>query len=143
MLSISNNFITNKRKGFTFAEIIVSLAVIISFAYGTVVVAKNYFDAGRYNTAKTDVAAISMAVSQYKFEIGNYPASLNDLLVKVEQYGPWLSADIKDPWGNDYRYSYDNNTGTYAVWSCGSDGKDSSGSKPTEFKEDDIGIIGH
>lgn len=143
MLSISTNFIKNKRKGFTFAEIIVSLAVIISFAYGAIVVAKNYFDAGRYNTAKTDVAAISMAVSQYKFDIGSYPASLNDLSVKVEQYGPWLSTISKDPWGNDYQYSYDDNTGTYAVWSYGSDGKDSSGSKPTEFKDDDIGFVGH
>ena len=123
-----------KRSGFTLAEILVVLAAIICLAAGAVVVGKNYLESGRYNAA----------VSQYKFEMEEYPDSLNTLTQKVEQYGPWLSADsLQDPWDNDYQYSFNEADNRFAVWSNGPDGTNSSGNNPAEFTGDDIGVLGH
>ena len=133
-----------KRSGFTLAEILVVLAAIICLAAGAVVVGKNYLESGRYNAAKADVSAIAIAVSQYKFEMEEYPDSLNTLTQKVEQYGPWLSADsLQDPWDNDYQYSFNEEDNLCAVWSNGPDGTNSSGNNPAEFTGDDIGVLGH
>ena len=73
-----------------------------------------------------------------------YPDSLNTLTQKVEQYGPWLSADsLQDPWDNDYQYSFNEADNRFAVWSNGPDGTNSSGNNPAEFTGDDIGVLGH
>ncbi len=133
-----------RRKGFTLAELLVVLAAIICLGTGAVIVGRNYLESGRYNTAKADVSAIAIAVSQYKFEMEEYPETLEAMTQKVEQYGPWLHEDsLKDPWDRDYQYSFDENTNSFAVWSYGPDGANASGSKPTEFTGDDIGVLGH
>lgn len=133
-----------RRKGFTLAELLVVLAAIICLGTGAVIVGRNYLESGRYNTAKADVSAIAIAVSQYKFEMEEYPASLEVMTQQAEQYGPWLHEDsLTDPWDNDYQYSFDEAGNSFAVWSNGPDGTNASGNRPTEFAGDDIGVLGH
>lgn len=94
---------TLRHKGFTFMEILVCLSCIVALGVGASYVAGEALRYSRYNTARSDMAIISAAVSQYYFEVGSMPANLNALTSKNGQYGPWLTSDaLKDPWGNAY-----------------------------------------
>lgn len=137
-------FCCQKRNGFTLISLLIALAAVIAIGTSVIFVGKNVLDNGRYNAAKANVASISMAVSQYKFDMETYPQSLQALTVQVEQYGPWLSNDdLTDPWGRNYQYTFNEATNTFAVWSYGPDGTNASGNNPTEFSGDDIGVVGH
>lgn len=93
-------------KGFSFMEVLVVMCAVVALSSGAFVAGGHILDSGRYHTAKSDAASISMAVTQYKFETGSYPTSISDLTKTVGQYGPWLAdKNIKDPWGRDYNFS--------------------------------------
>lgn len=127
--------------GFSIIEIMVALGIVLSMAVAILPVGNNYFALGRNSSSKTGVATLATAISQYKFEIGEYPLNLNSLTLTVSngQYGPYISsAALKDP----CNYSYNDNS--FAVWSNGPDKKNNSGGGvPTAFQGDDIGVIGH
>ncbi len=134
-----------KRKGFSLVEIMVGLGVIIALAAATFPTASAFLSLGRHSGVKTDVGALSAAVSQYVFEVGTYPPNLSALTQAVGQYGPWLSASsLKDQWGNDYNYSVDTANKKYAVWSNGPNKTNNSGGGvPASFSSDDVGFIGY
>lgn len=133
----------SKKSGFTIIEILVVLGVVIAMAVAVLPVGSNYFALGRNSSSKTGVATLATAISQYKFEIEEYPLNLNSLTVSNGQYGPYISsAALKDSWNQNYNYSYNDNS--FAVWSNGPDKKNNSGGGvPTAFQGDDIGVIGH
>ena len=138
------NFFCSKKQGFTFVEILVACSIIIALAVGAIFLGSAILDNGRYNKAKTDTATISTAIGQYKFELGSFPKSIDDLTKKDGQYGPYLSSDIlKDPWGNDYHFSVNTSTGRFAVWSNGHNKTNDAGSFKDSISGDDIGIMGH
>jgi type II secretory pathway pseudopilin PulG len=80
-----------KHKGFSLVEIMVGLGVIIALAAATFPTASAFLSLGRHSGVKTDVGAISAAISQYVFEVGTYPPNLAALTQTVGQYGPWLN----------------------------------------------------
>ena len=131
-----------KRKGFTLIEILVACAVIIALAAGAIFGVYSLLQSGKYNKAKTDVAAIDIALRQYYFDTGKAADSLDKLTVKDGTLGPWLDKDnIVDPWGTNYYYMY-YSSGTYYVLSYGSDKKLSTSvaSQPNAVSGDDIGV---
>lgn len=139
-----SNFFCSKKQGFTFVEILVACSIIIALAVGAIFLGSAILDNGRYNKAKTDTATISTAIGQYKFEHGSFPKSIDDLIKKDGQYGPYLSSDIlKDPWNNDYHYSVNTSTGRFAVWSNGRNKVNDTGTFNDSINGDDIGIMGH
>mgnify|MGYP005903588437 CR=1 FL=1 len=108
--------------GFSIIEIMVALGIVLSMAVAILPVGNNYFALGRNSSSKTGVATLATAISQYKFETGEYPLNLNSLTVSNEQYGPYISsAALRDPWNQNYNYSYNDNS--FAVWSNGPDKK--------------------
>lgn len=131
------------KSGFTFVELMVTLGVVIALGVTVIPVGKNYFAMGRYSAAKSGAANVAAAISQYKFEMESIPTNLGDLLIDHGQYGPYLTESaLKDPWGNYFNYTSDNNK--FAVWSNGPDQKNNSGGGvPESFQGDDIGVIGH
>lgn len=133
----------HKLNGFSIVELAITLSVIILIGIWSYVKGGEVLNTGKYNAAKSDISAISLAVSQYKFEIGSWPATLAELTQANGQYGPWLSESSTDPWGNNYNYTYISAQRKFAVWSNGPDGKNNSGDSPTVFSGDDIGISGH
>jgi general secretion pathway protein G len=139
-----SNFFCSKKQGFTFVEILVACSIIIALAVGAIFLGSAILDNGRYNKAKTDTATISTAIGQYKFELGSFPKSIDDLTKKDGQYGHYLSSDIlKDPWGNDYHFSVNTSTSRFAVWSNGHNKTNDTGSFNDSISGDDIGIMGH
>lgn len=141
---IADIYCRNKLSGFSIIDVMITVAIVVMIASSALVSGGNILNNGRYNAAKSDIASISLAVSQYKFEIGNYPVTLDELESAKDQYGPWLSDSSRvDPWGNDYHYAYIAAQKKIAVWSSGPDGNNNSGNAPTAFSGDDIGIFGH
>lgn len=132
-----------KRKGFTLMEMLVVLGAVIALASGAFVVGNGILQSGRIGAARGDVAGISLAVAQFHFETGAWPASLNDLTAALGDNGPWISQDwLTDPWGKAYNFSFIAAQGRYAVWSDGPNGRNDSGGSPTAFSGDDIGVFG-
>lgn len=132
-----------RRLGFTFMELVFVLCAVVALSSGAFIVGNNILQNGRYNAARSDVAAISLAVSQYHFEMEAWPATLIDLTTANGQYGPWLDADgLTDPWGNGYNYAIGAGN-TFAIWSNGENRTNDSGDAPASFSSDDIGLIGH
>ena len=110
----------NRHKAFTFVELLVVLTCIIAMGTGAFYVAGQAMNYSRYSTARSEVAAISTAVSQYYFEVGSMPANLDALTSKNDQYGPWLTSDtLKDPWGNNYIFSNDASNKKFTIKSGG------------------------
>lgn len=128
------------RRGFSFMEILFCICAIVAMSAGAFVVGGHVLTSGRYNAAKSDVATISTAVSQYNFELGSMPANINALTVAVGQYGPWLPADtLNDPWGNAYQLVILNDH-EYVVMSNGANGANDRGYESSS--SDDIYIRG-
>ena len=138
------SYIARKDAGFTLIEVLVACGIIISLAVGAIMIGSSILDNGRYNKAKTDVATISTAIGQYKFEHDEFPTSLDTLTKKDGQYGPYLTSDIlEDPWGNKYHFSINTNDNTFAVWSNGHNKANDTGTFIGSIHGDDIGIMGH
>lgn len=115
------------RKGFSFMEILFCLCAIVAMSSGAFVIGGHILTSGRYNAAKSDVATISTAISQYNFEMGHMPADIATLKTADGQYGPWLpGGDLKDPWGHDYQLVI-LNAHEYVVMSNGANGVNDSG----------------
>lgn len=95
-----------KLNAFSFIELIVVLTAIVAISSSIMLTAGNALDTGRYNAAKADISAISIAINQYSFDIGSNPQTLKDLTKPKGQYGPWLpNADkLIDPWGQPYNF---------------------------------------
>ena len=133
-----------KRPGFTFMELVFVLCAVVALSAGAFVTGNSILQNGRYNAARSDVAAISLAVSQYHFEMEAWPANLAALATAQGQYGPWLDTDgMTDPWGQGYNYALSADNRTFAIWSNGENRANNSGDAPTTFSSDDIGLIGH
>ena len=76
--------------------------------------------------ARAQIAVFNVAVHLYKLECGNYPSSLDELI--VNNTGKNYMGDVpelpKDPWGNPYRYTHPGTNGhEFEIISLGADGK--------------------
>lgn len=130
----------HRYKGFSFPEILMALLIIVAMSTGAIFASSHMMDSGRYNATKSSVSAAALAVSQYKFEVGSYPLSLDALTVKNGTYGPWIQASaLKDTWNNDLLYFCDGDQ--FAVWSAGANTRSESRTPLTAFGGDDIGIV--
>lgn len=118
-----------RHAGFTILEIVIVfilLAGIMAF-----VGPKIFEQMGRAKSqeAKVRIQHIVGQVEIYKLEVGKLPASLQDLVKQpagADRWGgPYLKEpDLKDAWGNDYRYTVPGQGKAYEIVSLGADGKE-------------------
>jgi general secretion pathway protein G len=119
-----------RQRGFTILEIVIVfilLAGIMSF-----VGPKIFEQMGRAksNEAKIRIQQLAGQVEMYKLEVGKYPGSLQDLLkqpggTEGKWNGPYIKEpDLKDAWGNDYRFAIPGTGKAYDIVSFGADGKE-------------------
>jgi len=75
--------------------------------------------------ARKSLDAIAIAAGRYRYHIGEYPETLEDLastkVAKAGWNGPYIKKVVKDPWGRDYAY-FNNGTGKPTLYSKGADG---------------------
>ncbi len=118
-------------QGFTLLEIIVVVAIIaILAAYIAPKVAGRVDDA-RISKAKSDIRVLESSLELYKLDNFTYPSSEQGLQALVTRpsgentknwrEGGYIKKLNKDPWGNDYQYSYPGSNGEFDVYSLGAD----------------------
>ena len=96
----------NMRTAFTLIEIMVGIILLAILASMTMMMFFDATEVAANNARKTDLNAIMEALEAYRICIGNYPGSLDELLVvtpatgplgQTKNYGPWLKNLGVDP----------------------------------------------
>ena len=117
------------QRGFTILEIVIVfilLAGIMAF-----VGPKIFEKMGQAKSAEQRIRTQTLVgnIEMYKLEVGKYPENLQALVRQpagVDKWnGPYAKdVDLKDAWGNDYRYTVPGQGKAYDLVSLGADGKD-------------------
>ena len=81
-------------RGFTFIELMISLAIVGVLASVATPMYQNYRERIRVNTAVADIGAISVAIKGYALDAQRFPVSLAEIRM----------GDKLDPWGRPYQY---------------------------------------
>lgn len=100
-------------------------AVVIGSTLAALIILAVYGQCHRTPTARErvngDMHLIAFIVQERHRRHGDYPRSLNELLVPSHGGDPTMRS-IRDPWGRDYLYSPPSTTAPALVWTFGSDG---------------------
>lgn len=107
---------SNLQKGFTLVEILIAVALVAAMTgiitYGT----RKYLESNKKTAAVASLKVIKAAVEQYNDDVGEYPQSLNDLIIKPSNEkaaasweGPYITAKNnkvpQDPWKKQFVYN--------------------------------------
>ena len=120
---------SRRQRGFTILEIVIVfilLAGIMAF-----VGPKIFEQMGRAKSSEAKIRIQNLVgqIEIYKLEVGRYPDSLQSLVKQpagVDRWnGPYAKdLDLKDAWGNDYRYTVPGTTKAFDLISLGADNKE-------------------
>lgn len=118
-----------RQGGFTMLEIVIVfilLAGIMAFVGPKIF---QQMGKAKSSEAKIRIQQLAGEIEMYKLEVGRYPDNLQALVQQpagVDKWnGPYSKADeLKDAWGNDYRYTVPGQNKPFDLVSLGADGKD-------------------
>jgi general secretion pathway protein G len=120
---------SRRQGGFTMLEIII---VFILLAGIMAWVGPKIFE--KMGQAKTQEAKMRISnlvgnIEMYRLQVGRYPENLQALVKQppgVDKWeGPYAKdADLKDAWGNDYKYTVPGQGKPFDLVSLGADGKE-------------------
>ncbi len=136
------------RRGLTLIELLVVIAVLGILMGLIVSVGPSALNKANEAKAQSMIASLEIAISMYSADTGVYPGASNtnanlysDLTSDPGDDAGWAGAymtfksedisggQIMDPWGDPYNYRIAptwGNTGSYNIWSNGSDSEDDS-----------------
>ncbi len=120
---------SRRQGGFTLLEMIfvlLLLAGIMAFVGPKIFEQMGKAKSGE---AKMRIQSLVGNIEIYKLEVGKYPDSLQALVKQpggVDKWnGPYAKdADLKDAWGNDYKYTVPGQGKPFDLVSLGADGKE-------------------
>ncbi|HEX6635767.1 MAG TPA: type II secretion system major pseudopilin GspG [Usitatibacter sp.] len=121
---------SRRQRGFTILEIVIVfilLAGIMAF-----VVPKIFEQMGKATSqeARIRIQHLAGQIQMYKLEVGKFPDNLQALVkapagTESRWNGPYAKDDdLKDPWGNEFRYTVPGNGKPFDLTSLGADGKE-------------------
>jgi len=118
-----------RQRGFTILEIVI---VFILLAGLMAFVGPKIFE--QMGKAKSQEAKIRMQhlvgqIEIYKLEVGRYPENLQALVKQPPGLDKWNGPyakddDLKDAWGNDFRYQVPGSSKPFDLVSLGADGRE-------------------
>lgn len=120
--------------GFSFAETIASIAIMLILSAGAAVTAFKVIDQAKIVSVKTQMETYKIALHTYYLDCGSFPNEAQGLQalytkpvispVSPSWEGPYVDKEIqKDPWGNEYVYKTANDYGlAFVIYSLGADG---------------------
>lgn len=123
-----------RQRGLTLVELMVVVAILGLLATIVVLNVLPAQDQAAAQKARTDIAAIESALTQYRLDNLDYPsqqAGLSALtappsgLRQPERYRPggYVQRLPDDPWGRPYQYAYPGEFSEFDVYSLGRDGQ--------------------
>jgi general secretion pathway protein G len=136
MPSNARNRVGNKKRGFTFLEIMLVVMILGLLAALVSPNIGNKAEQSRRQTTRINIAAVSQALKAYELDRGSPPSSSQGLRALIEPprdagesswNGPYLDAETLpvDAWGREFRYRCPPERGTrFDLWSVGRDGAD-------------------
>ena len=118
-----------RQGGFTILEIVIVfilLAAIMAFIGPRIFEQMGRAKSGE---AKIRIQSLVGQIEMYRLEVGKYPDNLQALVKQpggVDKWnGPYAKdTDLKDAWGNDYRYTVPGQGKAFDLVSLGADGRD-------------------
>ena len=121
--------IARRQRGFTILEIVIVFVLLAGImAY---VGPKIFEKMGQAKSAEQRIRTQNLVgdIEIYKLEVGRYPDNLQALVKQppgVDKWnGPYAKdADLKDSWGNDYRYTFPGTAKAFDLLSLGADNKE-------------------
>ena len=118
-----------RQRGFTILEIVIVFILLASIM--AFVGPKIFEKMGQAKSAEQRIRTQTLVgnIEMYKLEVGKYPDSLQSLVKQpagVDKWnGPYAKdADLKDAWGNDYRYTVPGQGKPFDLVSLGADGRE-------------------
>lgn len=118
-----------RQRGFTILEIVIVFILLASIM--AFVGPKIFEKMGQAKSAEQRIRTQSLVgnIELYKLEVGKYPDNLQALVKQpagVDKWsGPYAKeADLKDAWGNDYRYTVPGQNKPFDLVSLGADGRE-------------------
>ena len=117
------------QRGFTILEIVI---VFILLAGIMAFIGPKIFEQmgkAKSSEAKIRIQDLAGRIEMYKLENGRYPESLQSLVKQPGGADKWAGpyakdTDLKDAWGNDYRYTQPGNGKPFDLVSLGADGRE-------------------
>ena len=117
------------QRGFTILEIVI---VFILLASIMAFVGPRIFEQmgrAKSNEAKIRIQQLAGQIEMYKLEVGKYPENLQALARQPSGVDKWngpyaKDSELKDAWGNDYRYTVPGQGKPYDLVSLGADGRE-------------------
>jgi type II secretion system protein G len=112
---------TAKTRGFSFIELIITIAVIGILAAISVPALMEAIDRSRQSRTMADLRSVSTANATYFLDMGDYAGNL----VALDAHGSLPNFPPLDPWGTPWHYHHHpgGNKDGYHMRSFGSDGK--------------------
>ena len=113
-----------KSQGFTLIEILVVIVIIGLLAGIVVPNLVGQVDEAKITTARSNMSAISQALTLYRLKNGRYPTSDQGLqtLASGDSLRRFMDRIPVDPWDNEYQYISPAQNGSYELYSLGGDG---------------------
>ncbi|MEH6576286.1 MAG: type II secretion system major pseudopilin GspG [Amphritea sp.] len=138
-----SSYFSRKRylSGFTLLELLVVLVILGLLASLVGPQVLKQLGSSKTKTAALQIEEYSAALDLYRLEVGSYPSSNDGLDALISKpsaarnwNGPYLKKKIirKDPWGNDYYYTFPGEHSDFDLYSLGADNKDGGEGENTD-----------